>query len=352
MTAEEFRHDRRRSVGESPDRRGSRGRLRISGRRGPSHLRFALQAEPAPPHPGASRAGGGPCCRGLCPLDRQGRRRAGDVGPRRHQRRDRSHRRPHGFHPDRLPDRPGADPPDRQRRLPGGRHDRHHPALHQAQLPGEGRDEAAAHGLRGLLRRPFGPSGSRGHRPAQGHPDGQGALCGAAEAGPAPQLPAAGQGRRAENRAGGGDDRQCQAADLLHRRRRDQFRARGLEAAGRAGAPDRLSHHQHADGARRLPGVGQAVPRHAGHARHLRSQSRDVQLRCDDQHRRALRRPHHRQAARNSRRAPGRSISISIRRRSTRASASTCRSSATWPTCSATCSPSGRSASPGSTTRR
>ena len=63
-------------------------------------------------------------------------------------------------------------------------------------------------------------------------------------------------------------------------------------------AHDGLSHHQHADGARHLPGVGQAVPRHAGHARHLRSQPGDVRLRRDDQYRRALRRSHHRQAHR------------------------------------------------------
>ncbi len=36
------------------------------------------------------------------------------------------------FNPDRLPDRPGADPPDRQRRLPGGGYRGHHPSLHQA----------------------------------------------------------------------------------------------------------------------------------------------------------------------------------------------------------------------------
>ena len=33
--------------------------------------------------------------------------------------------------------RPGADAPDRQRRVPGMRHGRHHAALHQAQLSGE-----------------------------------------------------------------------------------------------------------------------------------------------------------------------------------------------------------------------
>ena len=37
------------------------------------------------------------CRRGLCPLDRQGRRGAGDLGSRRHQRRDRPHRRADGF---------------------------------------------------------------------------------------------------------------------------------------------------------------------------------------------------------------------------------------------------------------
>ena len=61
-------------------------------------------------------------------------------------------------HSDRLPDRPGADPSDRQRRLPGSRHDRHHAALHQAQLPGEGGRRSGAHRPRGVLRRPLGPT--------------------------------------------------------------------------------------------------------------------------------------------------------------------------------------------------
>ena len=43
-----------------------------------------------------------------------------------------------------------------------------------------------------------------------------------------------------------------------------------------------------------FPGVRSAVARHARHARHLRSQHGDARLRPDDQHRRALRRPHHR----------------------------------------------------------
>ena len=44
----------------------------------------------------------------------------------------------------------------------------------------------------------------------------------------AQELPAAGQARRAEDRAGDRADRQCQAAGLLHRRRRDQFRPQGV----------------------------------------------------------------------------------------------------------------------------
>ena len=37
-------------------------------------------------------------------------------------------RRADGFDPDRVHHRPGADPPDRQRRVPGMRHGRHHAA--------------------------------------------------------------------------------------------------------------------------------------------------------------------------------------------------------------------------------
>ena len=40
------------------------------------------------------------------------------------------------FDPARLHHRAGAYPPDRLRRFPGMRHDRHHAALHQAQLAG------------------------------------------------------------------------------------------------------------------------------------------------------------------------------------------------------------------------
>ena len=67
-----------------------------------------------------------------------------------------------------------------------------------------------------------------------------------------------------------------QAAGDLFRRRRHQFRPRGLEAAARTGRGHRLSDHLDPDGARRLSGVGQELARHARHARHLRSQHGDA----------------------------------------------------------------------------
>ena len=102
------------------------------------------------------------------------------------------------------------------------------------------------------------------------------------------------QGRRQGHRAGGRADAPGQEARALHRRRRHQLRPQGQPAAARAGAADRLSHHLDPDGARRLPGLGQGVARHARHARHLRGQPRHARLRRDGVHRRALRRPHHR----------------------------------------------------------
>ena len=117
--------------------------------------------EKVQPHPGPPRAGRDPRGRGLCALHRQGRRGAGHLGPRRDQRRHRPHRRADGLDPAGLHHRPGADAPDRHRRLPGVRHGRHHPPLHQAQLPGEARRGPAAHPARGLLRRHDRPARAR-----------------------------------------------------------------------------------------------------------------------------------------------------------------------------------------------
>ena len=97
-------------------------------------------------------------------------------GPGRDQRGDRAGRCADGQHSGRLPDRPGADAPDRQRRLPGGRHDRHHPAGDQAQLPRQARRGSGARRARGVLRGAQRPARPGGDRPAEGHRDRQGAV--------------------------------------------------------------------------------------------------------------------------------------------------------------------------------
>ena len=94
-------------------------------------------------------------------------------------------------------------------------------------------------------------------------------LSSAAQVGCARLLRAAGEGRCRANPQGRGAARHRQAAGDLFRRRRDQFRPRGLEAAARAGRGHRLSDHLDADGPRRLSGLGHELARHARHARHL-----------------------------------------------------------------------------------
>ena len=96
---------------------------------------------------------------------------------------------------------PGADPSDRQRRLPGSRHHRHHPAVHQAQLSGQGHRRPAARDARGVSRRAQRPPGSGRGRPAEGYPAGAGRLQAADERRP-PDLQAEGQratGRRSRS---------------------------------------------------------------------------------------------------------------------------------------------------------
>ena len=95
------------------DRPGRHRYLRLSGRRGPADLRRDHPAGFHAPHAGAPRAGRRPRGRGLCPLDRQARRRAGHLRPRRHQHGHAAHRRADGFDPDGVHHRPGADPSHR-----------------------------------------------------------------------------------------------------------------------------------------------------------------------------------------------------------------------------------------------
>ena len=202
-------------------------------------------------------------------------------------------RRAHGFDPDGLHHRPGADPSDRLRRFPGMRHDRHHAQLHQAQLSRAPHRGPAAHPARGVLYRLARPAGSGRRRHPEGRPVRDRRLY-VPEERPAQDLSAAAQGRPRARSAGGRDDGDGEEAGLLHWRRRHQFRPPRFDAAARARARDWLSDHLHPDGPGRLSGVRQAMARHARHARLVRSQPRHARLRSHDLRRRALRRSHHR----------------------------------------------------------
>ncbi len=82
-------------------------------------------------------------------------------------------------------------------------------------------------------------------------------------------------------------------------------------------AAARFSVHEHADGPRRLPRNRSAVHRHARHARHVRIEHGDAELRRADRRRRALRRPRDRQPGAFLPQPIARSsTSTSIRRRS------------------------------------
>ena len=102
--------------------------------------------------------------------------------------------------------RAGADAPDRQRRVPGMRHGRHHAALHQAQLPGEERQRPGARAARGVPHRGDRPARPGGGRHPEGRPVRQGRLCRADQDVPAPELQAEGQGRPRQDQGRGRDD--------------------------------------------------------------------------------------------------------------------------------------------------
>ena len=123
-------------------RRGCRGHLRLPGRRHHAVLSRAAGSPPSPAHPGAARAGHGARGRRL----RQGQWARGrvrrHVGSRRHEPGDWARRGLHGQLTRGGHHRPGLPADDRARRVPGDGHHRHHPADHEAELSGTGRDRA------------------------------------------------------------------------------------------------------------------------------------------------------------------------------------------------------------------
>ena len=104
-----------RSSSASPAARSCRRTTRCSTPRGPPR--------PGPPRAGRRARGGG-----LRAGHRQGRRLHGDLRPGRDQPGHPDRRRLHGLGADRRDHRPGQPAGDRHRRLPGGRHLRHHDA--------------------------------------------------------------------------------------------------------------------------------------------------------------------------------------------------------------------------------
>ena len=132
--------------------RRRREHLRHPRRRDPPGVRPALRLQD-PAHPRAPRAGRRPRRAGVRRGDRQGRRLHGDQRPRRDQPGHPDRRRLHGLGPDGRRHRPGRRQHDRHRRLPGGRHPRHHDADHQAQLPGHRPRRDPAGRRRGVLHR-------------------------------------------------------------------------------------------------------------------------------------------------------------------------------------------------------
>ena len=229
-----------------------------------------------------------------------------------------------GFDPDRRPDRPGPDLHDRQRRLPGGRHRRHHPPLHQAQLAGEGHRQARRDHPPGLPRRHPRPPRPGARRHPQGRPVRHRRLH-PARGGARPALPAA-DPRRPRRRSSPPSRRWRRPSG----RSSTPAAASSTPAARRAGScassPTTTGFPLTSTlmGLGAYPASGKALDRHARHARHLRGQLGDARLRRHALHRRPLRRPHHRPHRRLLARTPSRSTSTSTPPRSTRTSTSTC----------------------------
>ncbi len=266
----------------------------IPGWREPPHLRRALRRRPAP-RPLPPRAGRGSRGGGL----RQGvgarRRRARHLRARRYQPRDSDRRRDHGLGPDRLHHRAGPHRADRHRRVPGGRHDRHHPADRQALDgdPGPAADpQGHPRGLPHRAHRTAGP-GPRRHPAgplARGHP------VRARRRRLASGLQAHDRGERQADPPGGkGARERAPTRDLRGRGRRERERGEGADRPLHVGP---LPGDVHRHGARRVPGAARPVARDARDARDALGELRDGRGRPDLRGRRPFRRPNHRQALR------------------------------------------------------
>ena len=105
---------------------------------------------------------------GYARATRQAGRRAGDLGPRRDQHRDRPADGADGLGADDRAHRPDHHVDAGQGRLPGSGRHRHHLPGREAQLPGQGRERHPARRARGVPHRHHRPPGPGADRPAQG----------------------------------------------------------------------------------------------------------------------------------------------------------------------------------------
>ena len=253
-----------------------RSHLRPARRRRAADLRRAVRLRGAAPHPGPPGGGGRPRGGGVRARDREGRRVPGHLRAGLHESRDRAAGRHDGFDPHRRVHRAGPDPPDRQRRLPGGRQRRHHPLGDQAQLPGQGRQGPGPDHPRGVPHRGDRPPRSGARRSAQGHP-GQGDGAHLAREGHDALLQPELRRPPGPDQAGGPRAGARQAAGALRGRRRDLGR-RQRRTAG-AGRADADPGHHHADGPGGIPVRAPAVAGDARHARDLLRELRRAPLR-------------------------------------------------------------------------
>ncbi len=237
---------------------------------------------------------------GLRAQHRPRRRGARHLGPGRRQHDHRAARRDQRLGAGAVHQRPGRDRRHRHQRLPGKRCARHVAPGDQVELAGTLARRAAGCGAPGARDRQHRPARTGAARRPEGHPagaarrqPGAAATAGIAAARGGGAVAAA-QQPAARRRP----DLDRAPAGAVRRRRADQRRAGRLRGLHSAGAATRRAVHAHPDGPGRLPGIRSALPRHARHARHARGQPGDAPGRPGGVHRRALRRPHHRQARR------------------------------------------------------
>ena len=190
--------------------------------------------------------------------------------------------------PDRRDHRPGRVLGDRHRRVPRGRHGRHHDADHEAQLAGLRCERHPARDPRGVPRRDHGSAGPGARRLPEGHREPDDGVVLARE-GRHARLQAHGEGSpEADQGRGASHSERDDARDPRGRRhpqgQRDQRAARARRARQHPG-------RHHADGAGRDARRAPAVPRHAGYARQLHRGHLDAEGGSAHQPGRPLRRP-------------------------------------------------------------